>query len=178
MYLNFCFGARNLLIRRPSEGLEPLFARLLPAKIRKKNEKLPFDEKNFDDWALNSKLFIIFAPRKERKRENKVKIMGHLLTFWNNYIRRYKYVVAFLVFMLIIGVVDENSLLVRYHRRVDISNLKREIDKYQQQYDEESARLQSLMNNPAAVEKLARETYLMKRAEEDVFVIVDSTSTD
>ncbi|MBQ6432512.1 MAG: septum formation initiator family protein [Bacteroidaceae bacterium] len=104
--------------------------------------------------------------------------MGHLLTFWNNYIRRYKYVVAFLVFMLIIGVVDENSLLVRYHRRVDISNLKREIDKYQQQYDEESARLQSLMNNPAAVEKLAREKYLMKRAEEDVFVIVDSTSTD
>lgn len=104
--------------------------------------------------------------------------MGHLLTFWNNYIRRYKYVVAFLLFMLIIGVVDENSLLVRYHRRVDISNLKREIDKYQQQYDEESARLQSLMNNPAAVEKLAREKYLMKRAEEDVFVIVDSTSTD
>lgn len=104
--------------------------------------------------------------------------MGHLLTFWNNYIRRYKYVVAFLVFLLIIGVVDDNSLMVRYQRRVDISNLKREIDKYQRQYDEESARLQSLMKDPSAVEKLAREKYLMKRADEDVFVIVDSTSTD
>ncbi len=104
--------------------------------------------------------------------------MGHLLTFWNKYIRRYKYVVAFLVFALIIGVVDENSFLVRYHRRVDISNLKSEIDKYQQQYDEESSRLQSLMSDPAAVEKLAREKYLMKRADEDVFVIADSASTE
>lgn len=104
--------------------------------------------------------------------------MGHLLTFWNRYVRRYKYAVAFLVFMIIIGVVDENSLLVRYQRRVDIGNLKREIDKYQQQYDDESARLQSLMTDPAAVEKLAREKYLMKRADEDVFVIADSTSHD
>ena len=104
--------------------------------------------------------------------------MGHLLTFWNRYVRRYKYAVAFLVFMVIIGVVDENSLLVRYQRRVDIGNLKREINKYQQQYDDESARLQSLMTDPSAVEKLAREKYLMKRADEDVFVIADSTSHD
>ena len=104
--------------------------------------------------------------------------MGHLLTFWNRYVRRYKYAVAFLVFMVIIGVVDENSLLVRYQRRVDIGNLKREIDKYRQQYDDESARLQSLMTDPSAVEKLAREKYLMKRADEDVFVIADSTSHD
>ncbi|MBQ9285831.1 MAG: septum formation initiator family protein [Bacteroidaceae bacterium] len=104
--------------------------------------------------------------------------MGHLFNFWNRYIRRYKYAVAFLVFMIIIGLVDENSLLVRYERRMDISNLKREIGKYQQQYDEESARLQSLMTDPAAVEKLAREKYLMKRADEDVFVIADSASND
>ena len=104
--------------------------------------------------------------------------MGRLLSFWNRYIRRYKYAVAFVLFFLVIGVFDENSLLVRYHRRMDISNLKSEINKYQQQYDEESARLQSLMNNPEAVEKLAREKYLMKRADEDVFVIVDSASTD
>lgn len=99
--------------------------------------------------------------------------MGHLLSFWNNYVRRYKYLVAFVVFMVIIGVVDENSLLVRYDRRVEIGNLRREIDKYQQQYDEESAQLQSLLDNPAAVEKLARERYLMKRADEDIFVIAD-----
>ena len=92
--------------------------------------------------------------------------MGRLLSFWNRYIRRCQRFRA--------------SLLPppRRHRRMDISNLKSEINKYQQQYDEESARLQSLMNNPEAVEKLAREKYLMKRADEDVFVIVDSASTD
>lgn len=137
-----------------------------------------FDEKNFAVKVLNSELFPNFAARKVRKRENKDNHMGRLLSFWNRYIRRYKYAVAFVLFLLVIGVFDENSLLVRYHRRMDISNLKSEINKYQQQYDEESARLQSLMNNPEAVEKLAREKYLMKRADEDVFVIADSASVD
>lgn len=102
--------------------------------------------------------------------------MGRLLTFWNKYIVRHKYLVAFIVFMFIIGFVDENSLWVRYNRRIEISNLKREIDKYQRQYDEESQKLQSLMNSPSSVEKLAREKYLMKRDNEDIYVIVDSIS--
>ncbi len=104
--------------------------------------------------------------------------MGRLLSFWNRYIVRHKYIVAFLVFMFIIGVIDENSLWVRYNRRVEIGNLKREIDKYQQQYDDESKKLRALMNNPSAVEKLAREQYLMKRDNEDVYVIADSAIHD
>lgn len=99
--------------------------------------------------------------------------MGKLFTFWC-YIRRYKYVVAFLIFMLILGVVDENSLWVRYQRRVEIGNLRRQIEKYQAQYDAETAQLEALENNPAAVERLAREKYLMKRDNEDLFVFMDA----
>ena len=68
--------------------------------------------------------------------------MGRLFTFWN-YIRRHKYLVAILIFLLIVGVVDENSLWVRYDRQVEIGNLRREIDKFQALYDAETAQLEA-----------------------------------
>ncbi len=101
--------------------------------------------------------------------------MGRLLTFWNH-VRRYKYLAAFIIFLLIIGVLDENSLYTRYQRRVEIENLKQEINKYQSQYDAETAQLQALQNDPTAVERMARERYFMKRPNEDVFVFVADTA--
>lgn len=98
--------------------------------------------------------------------------MGRLITFWN-YIRRYKYWAALLIFLLILGVLDENSLWSRYERRMEINNLKREIAKYQQQYDDEKEQLQQLENSREMVEKMARERYRMKRDNEDVFVFVN-----
>ena len=95
--------------------------------------------------------------------------MGRLLTIWS-YIRKYKYVAAALVFLLIIGVLDENSLWVRYQRKSEIANLRREIEKYEAQYADETAQLQALTNDPKAVERMAREVYLMKRPNEDIYV--------
>ena len=97
--------------------------------------------------------------------------MERFLSFWN-FLRRHKYAVAFVVFLLIIGLFDENSLYNRYQRQIEIGNLKREIDKYQEQYDAEHHQLQAIENDPAAVERLARERYFMKRPNEDVFVFV------
>ena len=99
--------------------------------------------------------------------------MGRLITLWG-YIRRYKYWVAFVIFLLIIGVLDENSLWVRYQRQVEIDNLRRQIEKFQAQYDAETAQQQALENDPSAVERLAREKYLMKRDNEDLFVFMDA----
>ena len=101
--------------------------------------------------------------------------MGRLLTFWN-FVRRYKYLAAILVFLLIIGVLDENSLYTRYQRRVEIGNLKREINKYQSHYEAETAQLEALRNDPGAVERMARERYFMKRPNEDVYVFVSDSS--
>ena len=95
--------------------------------------------------------------------------MGQLLTIWS-YIRKYKYVAASLVFLLIIGVLDENSLWVRYGRKAEIANLRHEIEKYEAQYAAETAKLEALRNDPSAVERMAREVYLMKRPNEDVYV--------
>jgi len=103
--------------------------------------------------------------------------MGRFITCWN-YIRRYKYLAAIVVFLLIIGFLDENSLYTRYQRNVEIGTLKSEIDKYQAQYEAETAQLEALQNSPVAVEKMARERYLMKRPDEDIFVFMtDSTQS-
>jgi len=95
--------------------------------------------------------------------------MGRLYSIWG-YISRYKYVAAALVFLFILGVLDENSLWIRFQRRAEIATLMHEIDKYQKQYEEETARLQALQDDPKAVERMAREVYLMKRPDEDIFV--------
>lgn len=100
--------------------------------------------------------------------------MGQLITVWN-YIRRYKYLVALIIFLLIIGILDENSLYTRYQRRVEIENLKREINKYQSQYDAETQQLEALQHDAEAVERMARERYFMKRPNEDIFVFVSDT---
>ncbi len=101
--------------------------------------------------------------------------MGRLVTFWN-YIRRYKYLTAIVIFLLIIGFLDENSLYTRYQRRLEISNLQQEIDKYQKQFDDEHQLLQALDNDPSAVEHMARERYFMKRPQEDVFVFINDST--
>ena len=85
---------------------------------------------------------------------------------------KHKYLLAILLIVLIVGVVDEDSFLNRHPRRVRIDNLKKEIANYKQQYDEADRKIRDLENNPKAVEKIARERYHMKRANEDVFVFV------
>ena len=83
---------------------------------------------------------------------------------------RHKYILTVLIIALIVGVVDEDSFLNRHPRRVRIENLRKEIANYKRQYDEADKKIIELESNPKAVEKIARERYHMKRADEDVFV--------
>ncbi|MCD7925758.1 septum formation initiator family protein [Bacteroidaceae bacterium] len=95
--------------------------------------------------------------------------MSKLLTIWN-YIRRHKYLITVLIFIVVIGFLDENSLIQRIKHRNEISTLNSEIEKYQKQYEEDTEKLKELTTNPEALEKIAREKYLMKKPNEDIFV--------
>lgn len=85
---------------------------------------------------------------------------------------RHKYIITILLIVLIVGIVDEDSFLNRHPRRVRIDMLRQEIANYKQQYTEADSKIRELETNPKAVEKIARERYHMKRADEDVFVFV------
>ena len=55
------------------------------------------------------------------------------------------------------------------HRR-EIASLKVEIERYHKQFQEDTRRLEELVSNPEAIEKIARERYLMKTQDEDIFI--------
>ncbi|MBQ8867989.1 MAG: septum formation initiator family protein [Bacteroidaceae bacterium] len=95
--------------------------------------------------------------------------MGRLVTIWN-LICRHKYWVVTIAFVAIIGVLDENSLLRRAAHKYEIATLKSEIEQYKEQYQEDTRRLEELDSNPETIEKIARERYLMKRPDEDVYI--------
>ena len=98
--------------------------------------------------------------------------MGKLLTIWT-FFRRHKYWVVTIAFIVIIGVLDENSLLRRAMHKYEIAELKSEIERYTEQFEEDSRRLEELDNNPEAIEKIAREKYLMKRPDEVVYIYAE-----
>ncbi|MBR2360382.1 MAG: septum formation initiator family protein [Bacteroidaceae bacterium] len=95
--------------------------------------------------------------------------MGKLITMWNLFCR-HKYLVVTVAFVAIIGVLDENSLVRRMSHKYEIATLKSEIAKYEQQFQEDTRKLEELDSNPETIEKIARERYLMKRPDEDVFI--------
>ncbi len=76
--------------------------------------------------------------------------------------------VAFIVWVLFF---DRNDLLTQLERRKELRTLQKSKDYFSQQIAEEQKSLQELKSNPAAIEKYAREKYLMKRENEDIFII-------
>ena len=95
--------------------------------------------------------------------------MGKLLTLWN-FIGRHKYMITLVAFGVIIVFLDENSLIQRAKHKEEINTLNKEIAKYREQFEEDTRKLKELTNNPEALEKIAREKYLMKKPNEDIFI--------
>ena len=99
--------------------------------------------------------------------------MDKLITIWS-FICRRKYLITVVAFAVIIGFLDENSLFGRLAYEREISQLKEEIEKYRADYEENTKRLNELNSNPDAIEQVAREKYLMKKPNEDIYVFEDN----
>lgn len=95
--------------------------------------------------------------------------MSKLMTVWK-YIRMHKYLITVVLFLVVIVFLDENSLVQRAKYRQEINTLTTEIEKYRKQFKEDTEKLQELTDNPEALEKIAREKYLMKKPNEDIFI--------
>ena len=78
------------------------------------------------------------------------------------------YISGTLVFEM--AFIDENSFIQSYRYDRQISQLRKSVN---QIVDESKARLEELRSNDENLEKFARETYQMKRDNEDVFIIID-----
>lgn len=96
--------------------------------------------------------------------------MKEKIEFVWRYVCEHKYKVTVVSFLLIIGVLDENSWIKRWQHNMEISRLKSEIKHYRTQFEHDSELLKEISSNPEALEKVAREKYKMKKENEDIFI--------
>jgi cell division protein DivIC len=84
-----------------------------------------------------------------------------------------KYLLATIFFILWLSFFDQNNWFERLQNLREMKQLNADKEYYQQKIKEDSERLKELKTNNENLEKFAREQYLMKKENEDVYVIVD-----
>ncbi len=93
------------------------------------------------------------------------------LMVWNLWYM--KYALVCIIGVLVVGFLDENSVLAHMQHKQHINELKEEIAKYEAINESNQAQIRELQHNPKAMEKIARERYFMKADDEDIFVLSD-----
>lgn len=87
-----------------------------------------------------------------------------------NFLGRHKYLITIGIFIVIVGFVDENSIVNQIETAREERLLREEIDRYRQEYEAATQRLNELAVDSGAIERIARERYLMKKPNEDIYV--------
>lgn len=98
--------------------------------------------------------------------------MGRLKLFMA-LVSHYKYAITIVVGILLVGFVDENSFMHRVQLEMRISDLTEEIERYNAQNEADLKQLKELCRGPEAYKQIARERYMMKTEDEDIYVLSD-----
>jgi cell division protein DivIC len=93
---------------------------------------------------------------------------------WIGNALRNKYVLTALGFLVWMLLFDQNNLIDRRKSTAEFEQLSEEKAYYTQKIEEDKRRIYELKTNTENLEKFAREQYLMKKDNEDIFVIVDN----
>ncbi|RYY05833.1 MAG: septum formation initiator family protein [Sphingobacteriaceae bacterium] len=83
-----------------------------------------------------------------------------------------KYFLISTIFLVWLIFFDRNDLLSQYEYRQQLNKLKAEHDFYTKETADVQKQLNELTSNKEKLEKFAREKYLMKKVNEDIFVII------
>ena len=84
-----------------------------------------------------------------------------------------KYTLTGAIFVIWISFFDENNLITQYQYHAELSKLQDEEVFYKEELLKIQESLKELKTNPKTLEKFARENYLMKKDDEELFVIVE-----
>ena len=119
-----------------------------------------------------NKIFLYLCIRI-MKVVDRIKVLA--LRVWRS--QALKYTVVCVLGVLIVGFLDENSVLSHLKNRHRIGELEEEIEKYNAEFKRDQAQIRELDKNPKAIEKIARERYYMKADDEDIFILSDDDRT-
>lgn len=84
-----------------------------------------------------------------------------------------KYLIALVAFAVWIVFFDDNNLMRHRQNLKELAVLQEQVDFYKHKIEADKRKLYELQTNDANLEKFAREQFLMKKADEDIFVIVE-----
>lgn len=83
-----------------------------------------------------------------------------------------KYIVTSLVFSIWLLFFDDRDIITTHFKhRNELKQLEQSRDYYLQQIENTQKELDGLKQDPAMLEKYAREKYLMKKDNEDLFIL-------
>ena len=66
---------------------------------------------------------------------------------------------------------DQHNLISRWRTGQHIKQLKQEISHYENEIENNKRKMQELQSSDENLEKFAREQYLMKKKDEDIFIM-------
>ena len=82
-----------------------------------------------------------------------------------------KYMIATIAFVLMMLFFDDNNIFLQLDRKRQLNDLLKSKAFYEAEINSTQQTLKDLQSSPASVEKYAREHFLMKRDNEDIFVV-------
>jgi cell division protein DivIC len=98
-----------------------------------------------------------------------MKLLTHIPAWLRN-----KFFIAAAVFAAIMLFFDKNDLFTKWDRDRQLRDLLQSRQYYTEQIAVERTELEKMKSNPGTLEKYAREKYLMKRDNEDLFIVPES----
>ncbi|MDZ7741586.1 MAG: septum formation initiator family protein [Bacteroidota bacterium] len=87
-------------------------------------------------------------------------------------ILRNKYFYTGLAFFIWLSFFDANNLIYQFTLSSKLDKSREQKEFYQEEIAKDSTALRELMTNMETLEKFARERYLMKKDEEDIYLVV------
>ena len=86
-----------------------------------------------------------------------------------------KYVITFFALLVWILFFDRYDFFSQMEQRKELKKLRADRDYYKEEIKKNGEDLKELKTNPKTLEKYAREKYLMKKDDEEIFVIIDKS---
>ena len=91
---------------------------------------------------------------------------------------RNKYLVLLLLFIFWIVFLDDYNLINQYKMKNNVDDLKEQKEFYISEIKSDSTELSNLKNDSEEQERFAREKFLMKKDNEDIFIIREEKKND
>jgi cell division protein DivIC len=101
---------------------------------------------------------------------NNLRLLSHIPSFLKN-----KYLIATVLFVIFVFYISENDVFTMFERNGKLKDLQKSEQHLTNLIKDTRQELNLLKTNAQTIEKYAREKYLMKKENEDLFVVDAAT---